>query len=305
LKGLSASGDDISAVITQPDRPAGRGHNLQAPPVKQAALELNLRVEQPSSLNDEPAHTLFESLQPEVMVVVAYGKIIPRWLIAMPRYGVVNLHGSLLPRYRGAAPIQWAVANGDTETGVCTMQIDEGLDTGPVYLCETVSIDPGESVQQLSDRLAQVGSGLVQRTLSGLINGTLSPTPQDHTRATHAPMLKKQDGYIDWRLPARTIHNRIRAFQPWPGAVTQFRDEVCKILKSRPGVAASPASSGVPGTIVASPSGKGSFAVLCGDGMPLDLLELQLPGRKPWPAPAFWNNVSVAAGEKFHSVTDN
>jgi methionyl-tRNA formyltransferase len=305
LQGLCAAGYEVPGVITQPDRPSGRGQVLQAPPVKLAAIELGLSVHQPTSLDRPKTGALFEALRPDLIVVVAYGRIIPPWLIALPRYGIVNLHGSLLPRYRGAAPIQWAVANGETETGVCTMKIDEGLDTGAVYLCEKTSIGPDEPVPELSQRLAAMGSALMQRTVRGVFEGTLAPTPQDHSRATYAPILRKSDGHIDWRLPARTIHNRVRAFQPWPGAVTLFRGAPCKILKTQVGGAVPAGVQTEEGTLVAGLSARQSLAAVCGDGVLLELLALQIPGRKPWLAADFLNSMKVAPGEKFERVKDN
>ena len=296
LRTIVDEGYVVTGVVTQPDRPAGRGQTLQPPPVKTKALELGLPVYQPVTLRNDEARSLFATLAPELLVVVAYGKLLPAWLLSLPRFGAVNLHGSLLPRYRGAAPIQWAIANGDSETGVCTMQLDEGLDTGPVYACEKTPIDPDENVEQLSARLADLGCGLMKRTLAGLVAGTLRPTPQDHARATLAPILKKEDGNIDWRLQARTIHNRVRAFNPWPGTRTQFRDQVCRILKTRlkDGV---PASGGIPGTLITGVKAEKFLAVVCGDGAWLELLEVQLPNRKPQTGIDFVNGLRVAAGE--------
>jgi len=288
----------IVGVVTQPDRPAGRGQTLQPPPVKVKALALNLPVYQPVTLKNEDARNLFTSLAPDLLVVVAYGKLLPPWLLSLPRYGAVNLHGSLLPRYRGAAPIQWAVANGDPETGVCTMRLDEGLDTGPVYSCAKTAIDPEETIQALSARLAGLGSELTKQTLAGIFSGTLDATPQDHARATLAPLLTKQDGVVDWNLPALAIHNRIRAFNPWPGTRTTFRGEVCRILRSR--VRAE--SHAAPGSLVTSTGGQRLLAAGCGDGLLLELLEVQMPNRKPQSGLDFVNGFRVEPGEKFDSV---
>jgi len=245
-------------------------------------------------LKDDNARVFFEGLRPDCILVVAYGKILPPWLIRLPRYGVVNLHGSLLPKYRGAAPIQWAVANGDTETGVCTMQIDEGLDTGPVYLCEKTIIQAEETIQQLSERLAVLGAELVSRTLEGIVSGALHATPQDHARASLAPILRKEDGDIDWNWPAQAIHNRIRAFNPWPGTVTRFRGSACRILKSRVGPSIEGAEA--PGTITAT---KGQVSVTCGDRVRLHIMEVQLPGKKPVSGGDFANGMRMQAGEQF------
>ena len=299
LQKLFEAGYAIPGVITQPDKPVGRGQNLQASPVKRKAQEIHLPVYQPSTLKDGNAQALFRALDPDIMVVVAYGKIIPSWLLQLPKYGAVNLHGSLLPKYRGAAPIHWAIANGETETGVCTMQIDEGLDTGPVYQCERLPIQSDETVQQVSEKLAEIGSGLMLGTLEGVIAGNLQPHPQDNAKATYAPILKKSHGHIDWRQPAGEIHNRVRAFNPWPGSVTRFRGAVCKILKSKPGDGT---NSGAPGAIVAS---KHALAVVCGDSRLLELLEVQPENRKPVAGTAFANGAHISAGEKFEPVGDN
>ena len=292
----------ISAVITQPDRPAGRGHTVQLPPVKLKAMELHLPVHQPATLKNDEAHQLFEELAPEMLVVVAYGKLLPQWLLALPRYGAVNLHGSLLPRYRGAAPIQWAMANGDLETGVCTMKLDQGLDTGPVYACIKTTIGPDESVQQLSERLSTLGCDLIRRTIEGIVDGSLQATAQDSSRATLAPILTKEDGNIDWRLPARTIYNRMRAFHPWPGARAAFRDQICRILKARIKVGWGPDMGASPGTLVSSNGVERFLGVVCGDGILLEVLEIQLPNRKPQTGIDFINGFRVAAGEKLGNV---
>jgi len=291
---LVSEGYAPAAVVTQPDKPSGRGQLMHAPPVKRKALELQLNVHQPATLKDESARGFFEKLQPDCIIVVAYGKILPPWLIRIPGFGVVNLHGSLLPKYRGAAPIQWALANGEIETGVCTMQIDEGLDTGPVYLCEKTIIQAEETIQQLSERLADLGSDLVIRTLSGMVSGSLEPMSQDHSRASLAPILRKEDGYIDWHWSAQTIHNRVRAFNPWPGTVTRFRGVTCRILKSKVGQSSEAAES--PGSIAAA---RGLVTVACGDGVRLELIEVQLPGRKPVSGSDFANGMRIKAGDCF------
>jgi methionyl-tRNA formyltransferase len=297
LRRLVSAGHTISGVLTQPDRPVGRGHEIQKSPIKRAAMELGIAVHQPATLKDAAAQDLFKQLRPDALVVVAYGRILPPWLIEFPRYGAINLHGSLLPKYRGAAPIQWAVANGEAETGVCTMKIDEGLDTGPVYLCEKTPIDPHETVQQLTQRLAEMGSELLCRTLEGLFAGTLTAHPQNSTLASAAPVLKKQDGFIDWAMTATDIHNRVRAFQPWPGAVTQFRDTVCKVVKSR--VASRDERGEAPGTIDIS---NRTLFVVCGKGTSIELLEVQLPNRKPCSGNDLVNGLRIVAGEKFENL---
>jgi methionyl-tRNA formyltransferase len=298
---LFEEGFTITGVVTQPDKPGGRGQLLQESPVKKKARDLHLSVYQPITVKDEPARALFRALEPEMIVVVAYGKILPTWLLDMPRFGAVNLHGSLLPRYRGAAPIHWAIANGETETGVCTMQVDAGLDTGPVYLCEKTSIDPSETVPQLSDRLAKMGADLMSRTIKGIVKGTVQPQPQDNGLATHAPILKKFHGIIDWRDPAVAIHNRVRAFNPWPGTVTRFRDTTCKILKTRVAVSRE-TSPAIPGRIAIE---NRILYASCGDGTWIEVLEIQPENRKLVSGADFANGVRIQPGEKFERLADN
>ena len=304
LERLFEKGHSISGVITQPDKPAGRGQMMQGPPVKKIAFDLHLPVYQPKSIKDDEARALFDALAPEMIIVVAYGKILPPWLIRFAPHGAVNLHGSLLPKYRGAAPVHWAVANGETETGVCSMKIDEGLDTGPIFACEKTPIGSDESVQQVYDRLAAMGAGLIERTVQGIVDGTLQARPQDDSLATAAPMLKKEHGYMDWLMPALSIHNRVRAFNPWPGTVTKFRGGLCKILRTRVVDAHAALTSGVsqrernPGVLVAS---KQSLAVVCGDSSMLEILSIQPENRKAVSGADFANGARIRAGEKFES----
>src|SRR5438552_8370900 len=215
LDRLFERGYEITRVIAQPDKPSGRGQILQSPPVKRRAVDLHLPIYQPASLKTEETQSLIQALGPDLVVVVAYGKILPPWLLHFPPHGCINVHGSILPKYRGAAPVQWAIANGETTTGVCTMLLDEGLDTGPVYLCEETRIEPDETVSQLYDRLAELGAGILLKTVDGVLSHSLTPKPQDHSQATYAPILKKEHGIIDWRMPAAAIHNLVRAFTPW------------------------------------------------------------------------------------------
>jgi methionyl-tRNA formyltransferase len=295
---LFEKGFSITGVVTQPDKPSGRGQALHAPPVKTKAHELRLSVYQPSSLKNDEARSLISSLDMDTIVVVAYGKILPVWLLQLPGWGAVNLHGSLLPKYRGAAPIHWAVANGETETGVCTMRVEEGLDTGPVYLCEKTTIDPDETVPDLSARLAAKGADLMIRTLSGIVSGELQPQPQDPAQATLAPILKKHHGFIDWMEPAVRIHDRVRAFNPWPGTVTRFRGTICKILRTHP----EGPGLGEPGAIMVE---KRALRVCCGAGTALEVLEVQPENRKPVSGADFANGARIQAGEKFDRVLDN
>ena len=314
---LFEKGYPITGILTQPDRPGGRGQSLQQPPVKKRAYELHLPVYQPPSLKTNEARQVIEALEPEAIVVVAYGKILPSWLLQFPARGCINLHGSLLPKYRGAAPVHWAIANGETKTGVCTMLLNEGLDTGPVYLSEETDISPEESVSELYDRLAVLGAPLLDATLKGIDEGGLKPAPQDDSKASYAPILKKEDGFIDWHLPALKIHNLVRAFNPWPATVTKFRGATCKILRT--GFPISNFESRIsnrleirdskfeigdptPGTILVS---KGSLAVICGDGLPLEILSIQPQNRKPVSGGDFANGARIQPDEKFEPVMDN
>jgi methionyl-tRNA formyltransferase len=292
LKRLHESGHDIAAVYTQPDRPAGRKQELMPPPVKQAAASLGLLIRQPEKIRRPEVIEEIRQLQPEVMVVVGYGQILPQSLIDIPPLGIVNVHASLLPKYRGAAPIQWAIARGETVTGVTTMLIDAGLDTGDILLARQTPIGPEETAEELSARLAVLGADLLVETLEGLRAGTIVPRPQDHSQATLAPLLKKEDGRIDWRLPAREIFNRARAFVPWPGAYTEFRGGRLHIWRCRP---AEPSLAGPPGLL--KQVGR-RLLVACGDGASLELLEIQQEGRKRMSAEAFLNGVRLSENEK-------
>ena len=270
LESLAAAGHRLLAVLTQPDRPRGRGRQTAFSPVKQAALRLGLPVYQPERVRRPDAVEYLRGIAPEAMVVVGYGQIIPQSVIDIPPHGIVNVHGSLLPAYRGAAPIQWAVANGETRTGVTTMRIDAGLDTGDVLLKAETEIGPEETAVELGARLAVMGAALLVRTLEGLARGAVTPERQDPSRATLAPILKKEDGLIDWTRPAHAIHNRVRGFQPWPGAYTSFRGQTLNVWRSRVQEGAGPAGRLAS---VRPPS------VWCGAGR-LELLEVQLEGRK-------------------------
>jgi methionyl-tRNA formyltransferase len=301
LDALFESGLPITGVITQPDKASGRGQLLQGPPVKKRAFELQLPVYQPNSLKTEESRHLLNALAPDLIVVVAYGKILPPWLLGLPRFGCINLHGSLLPKYRGAAPVHWAIAKGEEKTGVCTMLLDEGLDTGSVYLCEETAIVSDETVAQLYDRLAAMGAGLIVKTVEGILNGTLEPNPQDHSQATLAPPLKKEDGFLNWTWPAREVHNRVRAFNPWPGTVTKFRGTTCKILKTAVRDTAQSAAF-EPGLLSATKAG---LLATCGDGVPLEILSIQPENRKPVSGGEFANGARIQAGEKFIPLKDN
>ena len=291
LKACVSAGHEVAAVLTQPDRPSGRGQHSALSPIKQAALSLGLAVHQPERVRRPEVFDLLASIGARAMVVVGYGQIIPQSIIDLPPLGIVNVHASLLPRYRGAAPIQWAVARGEAITGVTTMKIDAGLDTGDILLVRETHIDPEETAVELGERLALAGAELLVETLAGFDAGTIAPRKQDSSQATLAPILKKEDGRIDWSRPAREIHNRARGFQPWPGAHTTFRGQALNVWKT----CVSPqAVAAAPGTVVLARKG---ILVACGDGTSIELVELQLEGRKRMFADAFLNGQRVNENE--------
>jgi methionyl-tRNA formyltransferase len=266
-------------VFTQPDRPKGRGGQLNASPVKEAALRLGLPVQQPERIRRPEVVEQLRQMRPDAMVVVGYGQIIPQAVIDIPKLGIINVHGSLLPKYRGAAPIQWAVANGETRTGVTTMKIDAGLDTGDMLLKWETEIGAEEDALELGERLAGAGAGLLVETLRE------NPTPvkQDPAEATYAPILKKDDGEIDWNWTASKIFNRSRGFLPWPGAYSFFRGQMFHLWKSR---VASGTAGGKPGQTILE---KKRLLISCGEGTLLEPIEVQVEGRKRMPAEAFLN----------------
>jgi len=287
----------VLLVVTQPDRPKGRGQELAASPVKQAATRLGLAVYQPERVRRPEAQAQLASLQPEIMVVVGYGQIIPQSVIDIPPRGIVNVHASLLPKYRGAAPIQWAIVNGEKRTGVTTMQINAGLDTGDILLARVTEIDPDETAVDLSERLARMGAGLLIETLDGLGRAAIAPQKQDDTQASLAPILKKEDGAIRWTEPAKAIHNLVRGLLPWPGAYTRFRGQLLHVWRSR---TAPDRIELPPGQMITGPG----FRVACGGSTILDILEVQLEGRKRMSAEAFANgqhlNANEILGEQLH-----
>lgn len=291
LERLAEAGFEIALVVTQPDRPKGRGQESAPSPVKEAARARGLAVAEPARIKQPEFVETLCSLRPEAVVVVAYGKIIPQAIIDIPPLGIINVHFSLLPSYRGAAPVQWAVANGETRTGVTTMRIDAGLDTGDILLARETEIGPEETAEELTRRLASMGAELAVETLERLRAGALTPRPQDHSRATYAPMLKKEDGRIDWSWPAVMIHNRVRGFQPWPGAYCLFRGRLLHLWRTRP------VPESVPGPPGALHPHRRRLLVACGEDTTLELVELQLEGRKRLPAEAFLAGQRIAEGE--------
>ncbi len=294
LRRLLAEADfSVETVITQPDRPKGRGQQAASSPVKDAALEAGLYTYQPEKMKSDSAFDFFRRAQPDAVVIIAYGQIIPARLLEIPRLGWINLHASLLPRYRGAAPINWAILNGEIHTGLTTMRIDAGLDTGPTLLKLEMEIGQHETAPELAERMAEAGAPLMVETLRKLDRGEIVPVPQDHSQATLAPPLKKEDGRVDWMQSAQHIYNRIRAVQPWPGAFTTFRGQLCHIW-GRPAPAATPASA--PGTLEVAGD---ELLVVCGGRSALRLENVQLEGRKRISAREFLNGARLVAGERF------
>jgi methionyl-tRNA formyltransferase len=291
LKSLLSSGHEVVGVFTQPDRPKGRGREVAESPVKRAARAAELTIYQPERIRRPENIELLKSLAPEVMVLVGYGQIIPQTIIDLPKHGILNVHASLLPKYRGAAPIQWAVANGETETGVTIMQIDAGLDTGDMLLEASIPIQAHETAPQLSVRLAPLGAELLVEALQQIAAGSIRREKQNEAEATYAPVLKKEDGLIDWSHPAQQIYNRLRGFTPWPGAYTTFRGQQLLLLSARVAEAL-PAS---PGTLH---SDKRTLFAGCGENTALELLELQIGGKKRTSAEAFLNGYKPVQGEK-------
>jgi methionyl-tRNA formyltransferase len=286
---MVAAGYEVPLVVTQPDRPKGRGGALAAPPIKEAALRLGLPVFQPERVRRPEAQARLAELKPDAMVVVGYGQIIPQSVIDIPPYGIVNVHASLLPKYRGAAPIQWAIAKGETRTGVTTMQIDAGLDTGNMLLKAETEIGPEETAVELSGRLSPMGADLLVETLRVLDAGTIVAQPQDPAEATLAPILKKEDGRIDWSRPAPEIHNQVRGLLPWPGAYTTFRGQILHVWKSRVGGMAAAAA----GAVLAGRKP----AVTCGESSTIELLEVQLEGRRRMSGADFVNGQRLTENE--------
>jgi methionyl-tRNA formyltransferase len=293
LERLNAAGFEIQLVVTQPDRPQGRGMAMTAPPVKQAALKLALPVIQPEKIKkNEEFRAQLEALNPGAIIVVGYGRIIPPWMLELPRYGNINVHASLLPKYRGAAPVQWAIAQGETVSGVTTMLLNEGLDTGDILLQKEMPIQGEDSAVTYAPRLAELGADLIVETLRGLEDKTITPVQQDHAQATLAPILKKEDGLVDFNRTAIEVHNRLRGFQPWPGAYTQFRGKSLKLIAAR--------SEDALANLVAGELriGDEKLFVGCGARTVLELLQLQPEGKKIMAAREFINGYHPAAGER-------
>ncbi len=292
LEKLVGAAHSVPLVVTQPDRPRGRGMELVSSSVKEAATRLRIPVSQPAAIkNNEEFRAQLTALQPDAIIVVGYGRIIPKWMIDLPHWGNLNLHGSLLPKYRGAAPIQWAIANGESVTGVTTMRIDAGLDTGDILLQSEMPIAHEDTADTLAPRLAAMGADLMVETLRALESGTLHPTPQDDSQATLAPILKKEDGRMDFSRSATELFNRLRGFRPWPGAFTTFKTKTLQVHRAEP---LQPSALLTPGSIAVDGS---HLLAGCADGTALDLLELQIEGKRRMAAQEFINGYRPKTGD--------
>ncbi len=289
LRTLLDDGHRVSLVVTQADKPKGRGHRLTPPPVKELALSCGIPVYQPMTLRTEEAAETIAAAQPDLIVVVAYGRILPQAVLSLPPRGCINVHASLLPKYRGAAPIQWAILNGETETGVTTMQMDAGLDTGDMLLSCRRPIPPGMTAGELFDALSKDGAALLSRTLQELENATLQAVPQPEDGISYAPMIDKSLSPLDWSRPAVILHNQVRGLQPWPAAVTAIGGNRIKVHRSRVGESCA-AESGI--VVKLNP-----FTVSCGDHTTLELLEIQAEGSKRMAAPDYFRGHPVQLGE--------
>jgi methionyl-tRNA formyltransferase len=296
---------EIAAVVTQPDRPSGRGMQVSFSPVKQAALAAAVPVHQPEKIRSPGSQDILQSIAPDVIVIIAYGQIIPARLLPIPKFGWINLHASLLPKYRGAAPINWAIVHGETKSGLTTMRIDAGMDTGDMLLQTEMAIGPRETTPELAARLAEAGAPLMVDTLKSLAAGTLAPRPQDHAEATYAPLLKKEDGRIDWSRSAIEIYHRMRGFTPWPGAYTTFRERTCHLLgepvsneqeSSSRQSTTMPGRAFPPGTIRVSGAG---LYVSCGGATELRVLSVKRDGGKKLDALEFAAGARLTEGERF------
>jgi len=293
LAAAHAAGHEISLVVTQPDRPKGRGMELALSPVKQKALELGLALAQPEKIkNNAEFRAQLESIAPECIVVVGYGRIIPDWMLALPKHGNINLHASLLPKYRGAAPIQWAIASGDAVTGNTTMLLNAGLDTGDILLQREMAIAPEMTSLTLAPPLAAMGSELLVETLAGLAAGSITPRAQDHDQHTLAPILTKDDGRVHFQHTAQQIYDRFRGFQPWPGCHASFRGKQFFLREIR---VAERAPKGVAGELVGE---NDRLYLIAAEGAALELIEVQLEGKKRMSGADFLHGYQLKADER-------
>lgn len=292
LERLIADGHTVSGVFTQPDKPRGRGNKIQYPPVKEAALKHGIPVYQPKTLRDASALETIRELDPELIVVVAYGKILPKEILDYPRLGCINMHASLLPSYRGAAPIQWCVINGEKKTGVTSMMMDVGLDTGDMLIKRETPVGPDETTGELHDRLSVMSADVMSQTIDELVNGRAVRVKQDDSLATYAPMITKELCPIDWTKKASEIHDLVRGLSPWPVATAVYKGVCIKIHSTAP----AGECRGEPGEI--TETGK-RLLVCCGDRRALEIKTLQAPGKKAMSAPDFMRGHSIMTGESF------
>ena len=301
LRGLLANPEfAVAAVVTQPDRPRGRGQRVSVSAVKEVAADA-VRIYQPESVKSDGAYDFFAEIQPDAVVIIAYGQIIPRRLLEIPRLGWMNLHASLLPKYRGAAPIAWAIINGESTTGLTTMRLDPGLDTGPILMQREIAIGSDETAPELAKRMAELGAPLVVESLIKLERGEIRPIPQESTQASYAPMLTKEQGRIDWSLTAGEIYYRIRGLAPWPGTFSTFRGRLCHIWgrPSAPAATAGPALKAIAqdaGTLIVSDA---AIEVICSKGTRLQIESVQIEGRKRVSGQEFVNGARLGSGERF------
>jgi methionyl-tRNA formyltransferase len=298
LEKLIEAGHSVPLVVTQPDRPRGRGMEVAVSPVKDAATRLGIIILQPATIkNNSEFRGQLSAICPDAIIVVGYGRIIPQWMIDLPRLGNLNLHASLLPKYRGAAPIQWAIASGESVTGVTTMRIDAGLDTGDMLMQSEMPIEPEDTAETLGPKLALIGADLMVKTLRGFESGQLRPTPQDHAHATLAPILKKEDGRMDFSRTASDLFNRLRGFQPWPGAFTTFKGKTLQVHRAHPAqnvATVQPGQITVEGTHLFVGCGKSDR----NDATILELMEIQLEGKRRMSASEFINGYRPKSGEQ-------
>lgn len=298
LDKLVEAGHSVPLVVTQPDRPRGRGMDVAVSPMKDAAIRLGIALLQPATIkNNAEFRDQLAAIAPDAVIVVGYGRIIPQWMIDLPQLGNLNLHASLLPKYRGAAPIQWAIANGESTTGVTTMRIDAGLDTGDILMQREIPIAPEDTAETLGPRLASIGADLMVETLRGLDTGQVRPTPQDHSQATLAPILKKEDGRMDFTRSADDLFNRLRGFQPWPGAFTTFKGKTLQVHHAQPlqhAVKLTPGEIAVEGTRLFVGCGKNKAQDA---DTALELIEIQLEGKRRMTAQEFINGYRPKSGD--------
>jgi methionyl-tRNA formyltransferase len=301
LKHLVAQPDiEIAAVITQPDRPKGRGNEITFSPVKQTALDAKIPIHQPQKIRAPEFQPVLETLAPDAIVIIAYGQIIRTRLLTIPKLGWINLHASLLPKYRGAAPINWAIVNGEAISGLTTMRIDAGMDTGDMLLQQEIPIDANETAPELASKMSEAGGPLMLATLRGLAAGSLTGRAQNNAEATMAPILKKEDGRIDWSLSSQTIFNRMRGFAPWPGTTTTFRGQTCHVSGEPITGTTIPLGSHRPGELIVDQGDvTQNWLVVCGDATLLRLRTVQLEGRKQISASEFANGARLVSGDHF------